>query len=236
VGNRVLGQVAAAAGALLGAMTLLGCRAGSVPGAPADPAAAQSAGAPGGAHPRIFLTAEVRERLKRKAAAHDPDWDDVRKQADRYAASPVAPYARNEAPRDAISYPYQGAGWLDAILPLGVAYSVTGEKAYARKIAEILRVANGTAAAGNLEPISNDAGFPSRTAALGLALDFDWIYGELTPAERAATVSTLNRWFDWHAAKAYEHDGPAFGNYFGGHLLGFGAAGFATLGDNDRAR
>jgi len=126
VGNRVLGQVAAAAGALLGAMTLLGCRAGSVPGAPADPAAAQSAGAPGGAHPRIFLTAEVRERLKRKAAAHDPDWDDVRKQADRYAASPVAPYARNEAPRDAISYPYQGAGWLDAILPLGVAYNVTG--------------------------------------------------------------------------------------------------------------
>jgi len=60
--------VAAAAGALLGAMTLLGCRAGSVPGAPADPAAAQSAGAPGGAHPRIFLTAEVRAKADQAKA------------------------------------------------------------------------------------------------------------------------------------------------------------------------
>ena len=49
-------------------------------------------------------------------------------------------------------------------------------------------------------------------------------------------MATLNRWFDWHAANAYEHDGPAIGNYFGGHLLGFGAAGYATEGDNDRAR
>jgi hypothetical protein len=234
MGNHVLGLAAAAA--LPAAMLLLGCRAASVPAAPADPAAAVAAGAPEGAHPRLFLTAEVRERVKRKAAAHDPDWVNVLKQADRLAASPVAPYDRNEAPRDAISYPYQGAGWLDAILPLGVAYNVTGEKAYARKIAEILRVANGTAAAGNLEPITNDAGFPSRTAALGLALGFDWIYGELTPAERAATVSTLNRWFDWNAAHGYEHDGHACGNYFGGHMLGFGAAGYATLGDNDRAR
>ncbi len=236
--NRVLGRAAACA--LPGvAAILLGCRSAPMPTAPASPPAVETAGAAaggGGGHPRLFLSPAVLARLKRKAAAHDPDWVDVAGRADRYAASPVAPYDRNEAPRDAISYPYQGSGWLDAILPLGVAYNVTGNKAYARKLAEILRLANGTAAAGNLEPISTDAGFPTRTAALGLALGFDWIYGELSPAERAATVSTLNRWFDWHAAHAYEHDGPAFGNYFGGHLLGFGAAGYATLGDNDRAR
>ncbi len=232
MGHRVLGRAAACA--LPGVVLLLGCR--SVPPDPVSVPAAESAGAAGGGHPRLFLSADVLVRLKRKAAAHDPDWVDLSKRADRYAASPVAPFDRNEAPREAISYPYQGSGWLDAILPLGVAYNVTGEKPYARKIAEILRIANDTAAAGNLDPISIDSGFPSRTAALGLALAFDWIYRELSPAERAATVSTLNRWFDWHAAHAYEHDGPGVSNYFGGHLLGFGAAGYATLGDNDRAR
>jgi len=234
VGSRGLGRAAACA--LPGAVLLFGCQATSVPPTPVSAPAAETAGAATGSHPRLFLSAEVLARLKRKAAARDPDWIDLSKSADRYAGSPVAPYDRNEAPRDAVAYPYQGSGWLDAILPLGVAYQVTGEKAYARKIAEILRVANATAAAGNLEPISTDSGFPSRTAALGLALGFDWIYGELSPAERAATVSTLNRWFDWHTAHAYEHDGPAVGNYFGGHLLGFGAAGYATRGDNDRAR
>ena len=138
-----------------------------------------------GRHPRLFLTPDVMARVKRKAAARDPDWLDLLGRADRFVASPVAPYDRNEAPRGAIAYSYQGAGWLDAILPLGVAYNVTGQETYARKVAEIVRLANATAAAGNLEPISTDAGFPSRTAALGLALAFDWIYGALTPADRA---------------------------------------------------
>src|SRR5262249_53771489 len=61
------------------------------------------------------------------------------------------------------------------------------------------------------------------------------IYPRLEATDRAATVATLNRWFDWYRAEGLDRDGPVASNYFGGHLLGFGAAGWATVGDNPRA-
>ncbi len=159
----------------------------------------------------------------------------VQQHADRLAGQPVQPYSRRENPSDTIYYDYQGMGWLEAITDLGLAYNVTGDEKYARKVIEVLRAANATAAAGNLEPIETDSGYPTRAAALGVALGFDWVYARLTPADRAATVSTLNKWFDATRTSAYERDGPATSNYYGGHLLGLGAAGYATLGDNPRA-
>jgi hypothetical protein len=186
-------------------------------------------------HPRLLLSPETLRRLKAKAGARDPDWTQVLGDADRLAKYAVAPYDRNAAPPNTIAYTYQGFGWYGAIVPLGIAYQVTGNKQYAAKVVELLRKVNAATAAGNLEPISADSGFPSRSAALGVALAFDWVYPEIPPADRAATVATLNRWFDWYRENALDRDGPAESNYFGGHLLGFGAAGYASAGDNPRA-
>jgi hypothetical protein len=201
------------------------------PGAGSTPAAAPV----GSPHPRLLLSPEIGRRLKAKAAAADPDWERLRAEADRFSELGVAPYDRNALPRDGIAYAYQGLGWLEAITSLGLAYQATGEPRYARKVAEILREANATVTAGNLEPIAADRGFPSRSAALGVALGFDWVYPALAAEERAATVRTLNRWFDWYLREAFDAGDSAVSNYFGGHLLGFGAAGYATLGDNPRA-
>jgi hypothetical protein len=206
-------------------------------GSPPGPASAGAASGPIAVrpHPRLFLSPAILQRVKAKAAANDPDWVGVRRDADRLAGQRVARYDRNAAPSDAIADNYQGMGWLDAITSLGLAYNVTGDEKYARKVVEILREANATAAAGNLDPIEADSGYPTRAAALGVALGFDWVYPRLTAADRAATVATLNKWFDATCAKAFERDGPATSNYYGGHLLGLGAAGYATLGDNPRA-
>jgi hypothetical protein len=220
-------SMAVAVGALLAA---LGPGAAAAPGNPVSPSA--SAVRP---HPRLFLSPEILRRVKAKAAAGDPEWDAVQQHADRLAGQPVMPYSRRENPSDTIYYDYQGMGWLEAITDLGLAYNVTGDEKYARKVIEVLRAANATAAAGNLEPIQTDSGYPTRAAALGVALGFDWVYGRLSPADRAATVSTLNKWFDATRTTAYEREGPATSNYYGGHLLGLGAAGYATLGDNPRA-
>jgi hypothetical protein len=205
--------------------------------APGEQPAAAAPGPPSGpaTHPRLWLRPDVVRRLKAKAAAGDPDWLALRKEADRLSQSAVASYDRDAMPRNTIPYAYQGVGWFEAVIPLGIAYQATGAKKYARKVAEILAAANATVRNGNLEPIQADKGFPSRSAALAVALGFDWIYAELSPAERAATVATLNRWFDSYKTDALDPDGPAQSNYFGGHLVGFGAAGYATLGDNPRA-
>jgi len=235
---RRLARHAVAAAALLGVVACDGPRPrGEANAAPSsEGAAAKPAALPRlVAHPRLLLTPEILRRVKKKAAAKDPDWENLRREADRFAKMSVARYDRNAAPNDAIAYTYQGAGWLDAITTLGLAYQTTGAKKYAAKAREILREINATAAAGNLEPIACDSGFPTRTAALAAALGFDWLYAELSPAERAATVATLNRWYDWYKKEALDRSGPAVSNYFGGHLLGFTAAGYATAGDNPRA-
>jgi len=87
----------------------------------------------------------------------------------------------------------------------------------------------------NVEPESIDVGYPSRNAALGLALAFDWVYDRLDSARIADTVNTLNAWYDWMKSFGYQNSGALYSNYFGGHLVGFGAVGYATAGDNPRA-
>lgn len=227
--SRPVSRVALAFAAALSAA----CSAG---GRTAAAVVAQPADASGLApHPRLFLSPDLLRRLRAKAARGDADWMRLRSGADRLSRFAIAPYDREAGPPRTIAYRYQGLGWLEAITSLGLAYQVTGDKAYARKVVELLHAINATTAASNLEPIKVDSGFPSRSAALGVALAFDWIYPELDAQTRAATVLTVNRWFDWYAAEALDRDGPAVSNYFGGHLLGFGAAGVATSGDNDRA-
>jgi hypothetical protein len=56
----------------------------------------------------------------------------------------------------------------------------------------------------------------------------------MTATERAAVIEAVNLWFDWFTRTAFENNGPAYGNYFGGHLLGFGLAGIATEFENPR--
>lgn len=183
------------------------------------------------AHPRLILTSTHLTALKAKAQANDPDWAKVKQLADNYATYAVADYSRDGSANNTISYNYEGLGWLDAIMPLGLAYQVTGDAKYGAKLKQILT----KMAAAGADPIKVDSGFPSRSAAYGLALAYDWAYDQLDASLKQAVITTFNSWYDWYKASAYQNTGPAYGNYFGGHILGFGAGGLATAGDNSRA-
>lgn len=222
-------QVAASAGSAAPSKASPGSPPGStVASAPVIPARLPP-------HPRVWLTPERVGALKSRAAAGDADWKIVETRARELSSYAVAPFAREGSPARSISYSYQGFGWLNAVVPLGLAHQVTGEARYAAKLRELLVQINALTAAGDLSPISIDSGYPSRTAALAVALIYDWAYPTLDAGLRKATAETMNRWFDWNRTSAFERDGEAYGNYFGGHLLGFGAVGFASLGDNPRA-
>jgi hypothetical protein len=131
-------------------------------------------------------------------------------------------------------YGYEGLGWQSTLEVLSIAYQVTGKTAYASKGVELIDYIASLGAAGMVAPEAIDAGFPSRSAIYGLAIGYDWLYDRLTTTEKAVVVRALNLWFDWFKRAAFENNGPAYGNYFGGHVLGFGLAGFATEADNPR--
>jgi hypothetical protein len=185
-------------------------------------------------HPRIFLTPAFLNQLKARAAANSSDWLALKASADSYANMPVPPFARSGG--TGITYDYEGYGWLTAIQALGLAYQITGDTRYSNQVIAILNAINAPyKTSGDVSPISIDSGYPSRSAAFGAALAYDWVYDQLTPSLKADTYTTLNAWFDWYKSNAYEAFCPAYSNYFGGHILGFGTSGLATQGDNPRS-
>jgi hypothetical protein len=184
-------------------------------------------------HPRLLLTPTLLASLKAKAAARDRSWLAVKASADDLLHKRVAPFSRTGCPDNSICYEYQGAGW-GALTTLSFAYQVSGDAKYASKALEIVSVITATQAAGDLTPISVDSGYPSRFAAAVLAIAYDWLYDRLDAPTKTSMFDTMNAWFDWYKTNALDRDGPAYSNYFGGHVLGFGYIGMATAGENPR--
>lgn len=184
-------------------------------------------------HPLIWLTPTRLTALKAKVSGNDPDWLAFKAQADGFVADSIPAYDPSACGSNQICYAFEGLGWYDALYTLGLAYQVTGTTSYATQGIALMKVIN----AAGVTPETVDSGFPSRSAAASLALAYDWFYPALDPATKTATITTLNAYYDWAKANAFDFQ-PAcnpLGNYCGGHLLGFGLAGIATTGDNPRA-
>ena len=187
----------------------------------------------------IWIDSATLARLKAKVTMRDPDWVALKETADQLRGRAVLPFdlaAGSSATQ--IGYAYQGEGWIGAILPLGVAYQATGEAGYANKVREVVAVINAETKKGNFNPLTVDSGFPTRFLPLSLGLAYAWCGDRFTPQEKADTFATINQWFDLYKTSPaiIDKNGPAFSNYFGGHLLGFGVAGLATAGANPRGQ
>lgn len=162
------------------------------------------------------------DRAKVKAAANDPDWVTIKGQADRLLTYAVPPYHRDLNPPNSINYLWQGSGWYDAVVPLALAYQVTGNAAYAAKVREVVAVM----VAAGVTPIQIDNGYPTRSAGFALAVAKSWTGETWTAAETAAAAALMQTWHDWVSVSAWQAANPtAASNYFGGHLLGIGLGG-----------
>jgi hypothetical protein len=183
-----------------------------------------TAGAQGVAtqHPRLLVTPAMITELKSRMS--DPDVQKMISNADSLVSS-------------GIDYGYEGTGYSDNVPTLGLAYLVTGNKKYAMPPLKMIDDLNAKAATGDVSDISVDDTFASRSTGLSLGLAYDWIYPELSGAQKTASVKTVNAYYDWFLTgdRVLDNTGPAYSNYFVGHLLGYGAMGYATDGDNTRA-
>jgi hypothetical protein len=174
-------------------------------------------------HPRLLLTSDTVTALK--ARSGDADIAAIMSRADYLLSG------------NNFGMGYEGTGWSDDGPTIALAYLLTGNMKYATPLLAMLDQMNTAAAAGDVSFYSVDSTFASRSTALALAIAFDWLYPILGSSRIAATVKTANAYFDYFKAgnRVGDMNGPAYGNYFAGHIVGVGAMGLATAGDNSRA-
>src|ERR1700688_3019494 len=82
-------------------------------------------------HPRIWLDSATLTRLNALVVANDPTWVSVKADADLYLTWPVDAYAPATCLTSHICYSYEGLGWYVRLMPLALAYKMTGNVAYA---------------------------------------------------------------------------------------------------------
>ena len=195
--------------------------------------------------PRILLTPDIITQLRAKMSAGDPMWIKLKQRADLLTTYSIYPYKfnlRTEEPEGTIFYDYQGEGWFYTALPLGLAYVVSGETAYANKLLEIademIRAQTDpeNMPPDGLSPLGPGNYYPTRNLGPVIAMIFDWCYDRLGATRKAAMITLMNAYFDDMRMNAYQRNDHADGNYYVGHMIAAAWMGYALHGDNPRAQ
>lgn len=191
-------------------------------------------------HPRIWLSSTLLTTLVAKKNANTADWVALKAQADTLKTYTVDAFTSSGCPNNHICYDYEGAGWFTSVLPLALVYQTTCaagscDNSYAAQAALILDQMNAPYKnTSSIQPITIDSGYPTRFVLPALAVAFDWMYSYISSTEKTDTVNTINAYYAWFigGSPPFNWNGPDYGNYFGGHMMGFGLAADATDGDN----
>ena len=163
-----------------------------------------------------------------------------------FSGQSLATFLKSGCLSNTICYDYESMGWLATVPSLAIAYKLTGTTAYATTALAWLDYVNAASAVGIYAPASVDVGYPSRGAALSVALVYDWCYGQLSGGQKTATAVTADLWYTWMSKSAFGTTGLLTGggtggmgpnsNYTGGHILGYGTLGYAIYGDDSNAQ
>lgn len=197
-------------------------------------------------HPRIWLNASNKASYLALKNANTPEWQALKAKADQLKNYPVVQFDfmnRNAWGTNVIFFAYEGYGWIDATIPLAFAYQMTGDTNYSHKLMqladEMIRATNDPTnyQNGYLPPNLCNGSYASRTVLPAAAIIYDWCYDQLGSVRKAQMNAMFNRWFDTLRSTnpnspVYQRNGPATGNYYGGHVLGCGLMGLACVGDN----
>jgi hypothetical protein len=185
-------------------------------------------------HPRLLLGPRLLETLRRRARDKRPEWQALAARCDALATATIEWPDGNDYPKDpGIGEGYQGDGYFDALVSLGLCYQVTRSKGHAAKGVDLLVKMSEPSGSHAVDPL-RDAGFGIRFFVVGMALGFDWLYDALTAEQKSRIIAALERWMSAYEKKGFGRDHPQ-GNYFAGYYAAKGLAALATEGDDPKA-
>lgn len=203
-------------------------------------------------HPRIFMDAVSKTELLNKKNNLDPNWLEVKAEADEYASATVltwTPATANEwGGAGTIFYSYCGSSWEDAVLTLGLAHQLTKDNLslpggnptiYSAKLLELadeIITAYNTyppgAGQGNI--FQYNTSYATRHIGKVIGLIYDWCYDELGTTRKAALVAVMEDWYNYMKVpfNVYQLQDHSTGNYYFGHVMCAAYMGYAIAGDS----
>lgn len=195
------------------------------------------------AHPRIWLDQALSTKVRAKVTAKDPTWTALKAKCDLYLTGQVFwPDVQQYGDPQDIGAGYEGDGWLEPIMNLALGYQAlkttdpTTAKKYAAKLADVLTKMSAPQGDPHyVDPLMDD-GYGIRFYGAGMALGFDYIYPELTPALKTRLITSMNLWVSKVENDGFE-TGNQFpiGNYYAGYYLAKALVAIGTEGDNTQA-
>ncbi len=187
-------------------------------------------------HPRLFFNGNQISTLQTRAAStHQEIWHPIKE----YVDSQLKTAPPSSAPPDGNVTTYRNAG--NQLLPLAFACVITAEADHCQLAKTYLL----TYATWEQWDQKNRRDLGLAHMLLGNALAYDWLYNQLTPAERQTVRINLANW----AQKMYEASlGPKnnewnnwwhksyIQNHYSTNNSALGMAGLALLGEDERAQ
>jgi hypothetical protein len=219
----------------------------------ADPVATAAAASPVVTPPTLLLGPSDLARLQAKVKDGDKTWATLKALANGYTRDTVFPYISDVSwrePSNSIFYDYEGEGWNDAAMDLGLAHLVEpADKAYSKALARLgdelvaAQIRPQNIFPSGRTPIEVDDFYPDRNIGPAAAVIYSWDFASLTPAQRASLIGVMNAWFadlsgdgTGSSIQPFHLNDGAFSNYFVGHMLAAAYMGYATEGVNREAQ
>ncbi len=195
-----------------------------------------------GAHPRIILDAPTLATLRGRMQAHTAEWNRLKSTCDSYIGGTAQLINGNDyVNRPNVGEGYQGSGYYDALMPLGLCYQTvlstdptTASKYAAVAISTLMAMSdpnNQTADDCNCPVPRRDYGYGIRNFGVAMGIGYDWFHDALTPAQRTQLQNTLSSWINSFENDSFEYDHPQ-GNYFAGYYAAKCMAALAVEGDS----
>lgn len=179
----------------------------------------RGAAQPQAAHPRIWLTAELRD-----------NWRDLAGRPDSAVSRAISKCeTARDNPSEWSSGQYQGFAWVEALSACLVGWASTDDLTHRDTALLYLRAllsdrsevgdGEGPTYADGAGIVAQDSGYSMRTHGVWSALGYDWLHGALTNEERDLAHERFTQWMAFHQQPdTYQRAQPG-ANYHAGHVL-----------------
>jgi len=197
-----------------------------------------------GTRPRIILDAPTLASLRARAQARTQEWTALKAFCDSFTGGGTVNFIGDNGypDRPNVGEGYQGSGYIDVLLPLGLCYHTTiltdptTAAKYGSKAVAVLMAMSDPAhqSIGSTPVWDRDDGYGMRNFGVAMGIGYDWFHDLMTSAQLTQLQTALSNWingFENDPSDNFEYVHPQ-GNYFAGYYAAKCMAALAVQGDS----